>query len=394
LAALVGAVTGVACARAEGTATVAGCGLVDEVPFDGSSGQIIVSADLGGGAPRRLLLDTGAYESYLWSEVAAELGLEPSRPVRRADASTSFVVRHLHGLRVAVGKAVVAGQSFATKPRPMRHADGFLGWPWIRRFVVEVDFSAQRLRFWTLPCDLAQAGTAVVPLRFVEGRMPTVPATFTFADGVPIEATLMVDTGAGAAALLNTPFVAAERLLARAGRLADAETGGVGGGRSALALARAHSLRLAGFELARPIVSLGKPADAGGTGSFGAHHPWDGVLGCGVLSRFDVTFDYPRARLLLRPTARLGDPFRHDVVQALLVEVPAGLRVQALRAGGAADRAGLLPDDVITAIAGAPPGVLTRQEFWKVADREGAHALAVRRGGERRLLTLTIADPL
>ncbi len=395
VAALLVAATGAACARAEGTADAAtACRLVDEVPFDGSSGQIVVDADLGRGAPRRLILDTGAYESYLWSEVAAELGLEPSAPVRRADASTSFVVRHVHGVRVAVGKAAVGEQSFATKSRPMRHADGFLGWPWISRFVVEVDFTAHRLRLWTPECDRAQPDSTAVPLRFVEERMPTVPATLTFADGAPIEATLMVDTGAGTTAILNTPFVAEHRLLARAGRLGAVETGSVGGGRSPLALARGRSLRLASFELARPIVALGKPDDAGGAGSFGAHHSWDGILGCGVLSRFHVTIDYPRSRLLLRPTARLADPFRHDVLQALLVEVPAGLRVVALRPGGAADRAGLVAEDVITAIAGAPPGILTRKEFWKVAGREGAHALDVQRGAERRRLVLTIANLL
>ncbi|HXT20174.1 MAG TPA: aspartyl protease family protein [Thermoanaerobaculia bacterium] len=364
------------------------------MPFDGSSGQIIVRADLGRGEARRLILDTGAYESYLWSEEAAALGLTPSEPLRRRDASTSFTVRHVHGVRVAVGKAVVDGQSFATKPRPMRHADGFLGYPWLSHFVVEVDFTAHRLRFWTPACDRGGPDATPVPLRFVEGRMPTLAATLTLAKGAPIDAELMVDTGAGTTAILNTPFVAEHELLARAGRLANAETGGVGGGRSALAVARAASLRVGDFTLERPIIELGKPDTAAGAGSFGADHPWDGILGCGVLSRFDVVIDYPHARLLLRPTARFGEPFPHDVVQALLEETPAGLRVVALRHGGGADRAGLRPDDLIVAIAGAPAGTLTRKAFWAVADREGVHVLDVRRGGERVQLKLVIENVL
>lgn len=369
---------------------------MDDVAYDASSGQILVDADLGSGKPRRFIFDTGAYENYLWSEEAEALGWKPEGEVVRHDASTSpFVVRHVHGKRVAIGKAVVNGQSFATRPRGMRHADGLLGYPVIRRFVIDVDFVAHRLRFWTPSCDRAtEPGSVAVPLRFLGGgRMPVVDAILLMPRGEPLPATWMVDTGAGAAALLNTPFVARHDVIARATAVADEQTGSIGGGQSTLAATRARELRLGGFTLARPIVLLGRGGEGpDAAGSFGSEHPRDGILGCAVFGRFHFTIDYPHHRLLLRPNERFAEPFRHDSVQALLAETPGGLRVVALRPGGGADRAGLRPDDVIVAIAGAPPGVLTKKTFWSFIDRGGAHALDVRRGAERRRLTLTAND--
>jgi hypothetical protein len=389
-------------APAATAAAPASCRLVDEVPFDASSGQILVDADVGGGASRRFLFDTGAWEHYLWSEEAAALGWKPRGDVRRRDASaSSYVVQHVDGVRVALGKVSVDGQSFATKPRGMRHADGLLGYPLLAPFVVEVDFVAHRLRFWSAACDRRAPGAVALPLAFEEGRMPVVEATLVMPQGEPVAARLMVDTGAGATAIFNTPFVTRHRLLQRAAALADQQAGGLGGGQSRLAMTRARELRLAGFTLARPVVELGRPAeDSSGAGSFGAAHPWDGVLGCGILSRFLVTLDYPHRRLLLAPNARFAQPFRHDALQVLLAETPEGLRVVALRPGGLADRAGLLPEDLIVAVAGAPaplhaePGTLTRAAFWKVVDVEGTYALEVRRGGERRTLTLVVAGLL
>ncbi|HEV8629459.1 MAG TPA: aspartyl protease family protein [Thermoanaerobaculia bacterium] len=369
------------------------CTLVDEVSFDPIGGQIVVAADLGGKAPHRLLLDTGSYENYLWSAEAAALGWKPSDEVERRDASTSFTVRQISGRRVAVGKAVVTGQSFAVRPRTIPHVDGLLGYPFISRFVVGVDPIAHRLRFWSPGCDRVPSGATALPLRFFAGRMPAVEASLVMADGVAIATTLMVDTGAGTSLILNTPFVARHRLLARAGTVVDEETGSIGGGHSSLASARARELRLGPFVLARPIVSLGKP-----TASFGADHPWDGIVGGGVLSRFQVTFDYPRRRLLLVPNACFAAPFRQDALAMLLVDAPEGARVAALRPRGQADRAGLRSGDVIVAITGrsaSPPGTkLTARALYDALEKDGVYHLEVRRVGRPISLTLTVKNVL
>jgi hypothetical protein len=229
--------------------------------------------------------------------------------------------------------------------------------------------------------------------------MPVVDVTLAMPTGEPVAATLMVDTGAGATAIFNTPFVARHGLLARAPVVVDQQTGSVGGGQSRLGAARARELRLAGFVLARPIVLLGRQGTGtGASGSFGAEHPWDGVLGCEILSRFEVTIDYPRRRLLLRPNSRFGEPFRQEVVQMLLADTPDGPRVVALRPGGAADRAGLRADDVILAVAGPHPAPLPRplsnKAFWDLLRNDGTYSLEVRRGGERHWLTLVVKETL
>ena len=398
LGALIG---GLHCAATGATvAARPACRLVDEVPYDATTGQIIVSADLGGTAPRRFILDTGAYENYVWTEEANALGWKPQGQVVRRDASTSeYVVSHVHGKRVAIGEAAVPSQSFATKPRGMRHADGFLGWPVISPFAVDVDFVAHRLRFWTAACDRRRADTVVLPLRFVEGRMPVVDATLAMPKGEPLAATLMVDTGAGATAIFNTPFVERHGLVGRAPVVVDQQTGSVGGGQSRLGAARARELRLAGFALARPIVLLGRQGTGtGGNGTFGAEHPWDGVLGCGILSRFHVTIDYPHSRLLLRPNSRFVEPFRQEIVQMLLADTAEGPKVVALRPGGAADRAGLRADDVILAVAGphrSPlSGPFSMEAFWELLRRDGTYAVDVRRGRERHRLTLVVKETL
>src|SRR5687768_11222105 len=76
-----------AAAPAGAPAPAAGsCAVIDEVPFDFVGGQVRVAVSLDGAPARRLLLDTGAEEHYLWSDAAAALGWELGEKIVRRDA--------------------------------------------------------------------------------------------------------------------------------------------------------------------------------------------------------------------------------------------------------------------------------------------------------------------
>jgi len=79
----------------------------------------------------------------------------------------------------------------------------------------------------------------------------------------------------------------------------------------------------------------------------------NGNLGDGVLSHFNVTFDYAHKRMLLVPNDRFADPFEWDMSgMRMQPGKDAALRIESILEGSPASKAGLAVDDVVTHVNG------------------------------------------
>jgi membrane-associated protease RseP (regulator of RpoE activity) len=99
-----------------------------------------------------------------------------------------------------------------------------------------------------------------------------------------------------------------------------------------------------------PVVGLS--LDKGG--SF-ADPSLSGNIGGGILKRFVVTFDYGHNTMYLKPVAGpVADLDSYDRAGMWFNVTPEGFKVISVTDGSPAAQAGIRPDDVITAIDGAP----------------------------------------
>jgi len=182
-----------------------------------------------------------------------------------------------------------------------RAVHGVLGFDFIARHVVEIDYRLQRLRLHD-PEGFAYAGTGVsIP---IELRMnhPHVRGAVQLPGGRRVEADFVVDVGSGMGVSLTQAFASAHAIdpSMMAARAIPAGRG-VGGAATA-SLVRLPAIEIGGVSLADPAVAIfGHGAGVMSSGEF-----FDGNLGGEFLRGYTVFLDYSRQRIILERDDQLG----------------------------------------------------------------------------------------
>lgn len=216
------------------------------IPFLLEKNLMLVDVSVGGGAPMRFILDTGAY-SMLDTRAADALGIA-RRLVGRTDGIGAqqqpvFVPETPYSLALG-GHAVVPRQPLIVplaavedcfnaedpgKPRGAPQAiRGILGREFFDRYVVELDYPRRQLRVrdpagWQVPADASPIALELEPQHFFTR------ATLTALDGRTLAARLQIDTGYAVGLSLNRPFVEANRLWPAPGSFESAPVCGLAG---------------------------------------------------------------------------------------------------------------------------------------------------------------------
>ncbi|MEP6504360.1 MAG: retropepsin-like aspartic protease [Betaproteobacteria bacterium] len=361
------------------------------VPVDVLNHHVFVDVELDG-HPLRFVLDTGGV-NLVTTATAARLGLRGEGELEaRAPGASSVVVGFLRVDRLVIGGAVaLERQLLRVLPMPgfdeVEGApfDGILGVELFKRLVVRIDYAGSALELSDPAAFEAPDDARSLPLTFF-GHFPGVDGDL---DGVPGQ--FWLDTGNRGGLVVAGPFAQAHGLAARYPASGVTTIGwGVGGGVEGR-LARAGRLALGAVAIAGPVLRL--PADDGG-GAMALRHV-AGNVGGEILSRFDVTFDYARQRVLLVPNAGHDAPFAVDRSGLWINRRGDSVIVMAVMAGGPAAAAGLRADDVIAAIDGAPASTLTLDALRRrLRDLPAGTALAlqVMRSGESFVADLRLED--
>jgi hypothetical protein len=347
---------------------------------------------IDGKGPYYVIVDTGGV-NLINPELAQELGIKVEGKAQGRGAGDATMDIGLARVgEIDLGGAKIKDQVFATLalnelyPANGVEMRGMVGYETFRRFVTRIDYGGKTIRLIDpkyfdpkdagTPVKIAFAGNAVI----VDGSYQGVPGKF------------QIDTGARSSLTLNAPYVAANHFTA--GKGVDAVDGWGVGGPSRGHIVRGGALTVAGVTMAgHPVV--GMSLDKGG--SF-ADPTLSGNIGGGILKRFVVTFDYGHNTMYLKPVAgAVADLDSYDRAGMWFNLMPEGYKVISVTGGGPAAAAGIKPDDVITAIDGAPVSGLklpdVRQRFRDDAPGTVV-ALGVTRAGKPVDLKITLRDQI
>jgi len=181
-----------------------------------------------------------------------------------------------------------------------KHFAGFIGSPILMRYVVQFDFERHVLRLIPPDSYRPPAGAVIVPFE-LQDDLPVVHATVDAGRG-PVEARLMLDTGAGGAFVdLNSPFVKAHRMLERVpDAAARARPAGIGGSAPFL-YGTVRRVVLGGMVFEKPRIGFSQA-----TGGSSSRTERDGIVGNLLMSQFRVTFDYARRRAVFEKPGDLA----------------------------------------------------------------------------------------
>lgn len=290
------------------------------IPFAFDKGQIVVEVTLGASGPLRFLLDTGTDPSIINLSTAEGLTLPLGEPsdVGQGAGTGPMQIRRCFLPTLSMGPLSTAALEAAAvdlsglSAQFGKRIDGVLGYGFLKDRLFTIDYAARTLVFYTdLTVDRAALfhrgrGRTIVPFEFIgEDRTPFA-RILSVAGSASLRVT--IDTGSsGSAAIYDST---AQRLgwQNRIEKAAIRTNEGYRGS-FASAVVSVDRLSFAGFDLGPTDVTVPLPGSNYGEDGDGTI---EGNVGNALLSRFRITFDYPKRILLVErveaPTAETTKP--------------------------------------------------------------------------------------
>ena len=262
---------------------------IAEVPFEFHKNLIFVDTFINGKGPFTMMLDTGTDPSALDLSTAKELGITASSTGEKASGggTESTTVSDIDPVTVKVGrlnpaKIEISAIDLSAISRALeKPINGILGHSFLKNKVVEIDYPAKIVRFYSrspVTKDPDKAGH-VIPFRFSSDSI----LIDAFVNGQKV--TALFDTG------LNGSFAVMPAALSKLGLVeafnAAEPVGSVGfNGRSSNRKGQIKTVSFAGLSVS--------PADVVFWGEGTGHDTtaYDLTIGNGFLKNYVVTIDY------------------------------------------------------------------------------------------------------
>jgi hypothetical protein len=359
----------------------------ENIHFDYTADHLFIDVTIS--CDRRTwLIDTGASVTVMDAEYADELGLETAGNLKGYGAGSTVEATFtelppfsVEGIEFDSQKVAVLAIKDLLK-RAGHDVVGILGYDFLSRFVVKIDYANELLSFHD-PALFEYGGGGTVIDRPLKDRFFVIPITV---DGV-YSGDWTLDIGAGGSSFFF-PFAEQHGFLERDGVMYM--SGGAGGYRPSKVL-KFSTLEIAGFTLEEPLISM--PLQTGG--ALGSTEG-TGNLGNSVLRHFVLYLDYERQQIILEGGADFGKDFPSDKSGlALTVNDHDDIEVFYVSPGTPAERARFQQGDVVRSVNGIPveliDGVIALRELLK-AESGTEYRFEVEREGTDKYINLKLRD--
>ncbi len=371
------------------------------IPFQWQSNLIIVPLCINQSDTLNFILDTGISMTLLSSPNAAEgLNFKYARQVNvfgvgegdplKAKVAVNNVI-DLPGVKakgqnvVVLSEDVLQLSDYVGMP-----IHGIFGFELFRHFVVKIDFTQKIITLYEPDKYEYRGKGEKIPI-IIEDTKPYMYATAIWTDNREVPIKVILDTGAGHALSLE---MGSHEHIQLPDKIIRAQLGRGLNGIINGSLGRLEKVKIGTFELDNVITSFPDTTSLAATIARKLNR--QGNIGCELLKRFDVVFDYSRKYVVLKPNRRFykesferdmsgleirarGDDYHKFVIERLQEESPAA-------------KAGLLEGDEIIAINGKMSSQVTLGDILKMLQRgEGKEVkLFIRRGAELLYTTFTL----
>ena len=265
-----------------------------EVPFEWHDGHIIIVVNINNGSGVRLAFDSGAAATVLFETERTEpLYLSGSGQISLNGHQIDIVndielkMKHIQfsGLTVLY---VPIGQSPLFDDIEQAYFDGAIGYDLLSEYVIKVDYSAKKLRFYKEGLNVTEdEGWQVLPLDVV-GRIPYVEVSLGDTNESTSKYKFVLDTGAPDYLYLNSDLT---ENFDFANQYYDTHMSNFEGNFVAKT-GKIHSVYLAGTRFS-DLVSHDLPNFQDPIGV--------GLIGSGLLRQFDLILDYENSLVALKP---------------------------------------------------------------------------------------------
>lgn len=337
-----------------------------KVPFELVSNHIYLKAEVNDSLYLNFLLDTGAQTSYLDLSKAFELKIKKvdRQKARRVSFSDDVSFFRLDSIKIgnlAIFDQDVVGISLSPLNKFEGTAfDGILGYDFLQRFVVEIDYINQILTIYE-PDKFNYTGEGEVLKLDLGWYLPKVKAVV---DGEH-EEMFEIDTGSRNSLDFSALFVKEHKLLEKYPKYLETSLGfGITGSIQGV-VGRIGTFQLGSFLIKSPLTGFYLEDEK----SFSSLKI-AGKIGGGILKKFKVILDYLHYHMILEKNANYDLWDRYNTSGIQLIQDDQKILVYQVIKNSPAEKAKIKKDDEILSVNEVPVSNYSLQELRNILNQE------------------------
>lgn len=376
---------------------------VTRIPFQLHSNLIIVPVKINDSDSLFFILDTGVSATIITDpDALRRQSLKLTRKVKLTGAGEGEQLSALVAIdnQISMGDMQARHQNVVILEKDILKLSeyvgvpvhGIFGYDIFNSFVVTIDFQTKEIILTQPKHFRYRKGQGDRYPIVIQNAKPYLDVMAVSDRGQSLPLRVVLDTGAGHALLFDQSSVsmsmpAPEKIIrAQLGRGLNGVING--------SMGRIHAIRMGRFEIANVLASF--PDSAAFGLKLGKGPERQGNIGCELLRRFRVTFNYPENYIILKPVRRIiRETFEHDMSGMELRARGQRYRdyfIEKIMDGSPAHQAGLLEGDELLFVNNSPAGTITISDIYKLLQKgEGKQlSLIVRRGGQVVMANLVL----
>jgi predicted aspartyl protease len=232
-----------------------------DLPVQLVNNLLFVPVRVGSSEVLSFILDTGASATVFDRTVAERLGLDLHASEDARTGGGSVQTASATGIALSIGNAslpdltIVAIDLSGLQAGLGRPVDGILGYDIFRRYVVEIDYVANRVRLHDPTEDSHNGQGDILPI-VIEEQIPFAQVQLRRSTGETGDAKVKFDTGQTGAMTLVKSYVEANHLVTAQQPRLQIRTGAILSGGVAAEVVRISEIRLGPFVVTNPVVNV------------------------------------------------------------------------------------------------------------------------------------------
>ena len=367
-------------------------GPLTSIPIEMYGDHIFIKLKVNNSRDLDFIFDTGDGLTVLNIQTARELSMERGSESTTASAEGTISGKLLKHQKIEINNIEITNlkiyeTSLLHLERSIgRNIDGIIGYDILQNYVVELNFSEMTLNLHSSMSSVTNRGKEF-PINLTS-YIPHLSGSATLSNGDKISGEFFIDTGAKTTVDFNTHFVDSKGLIDKVGDSYIYLVSGLGDKEYEHHRGRVTQFSVGSFAFDNVPVGLSRSPSG-----IQNHKKVAGIIGSGILRKFDLVFDYKNKKMYWGKSKNFGAAFPVNAsgLELQLDKTKSKVLVHKVFEGGAGQNAGIKLDDEIISVNGKTASEMGLAELRKAFSQDGAQVkLVISRGGATQNVDLTL----